>query len=77
MTHELNLKVVAEGVETEEQLAFLKDRQCDVVQGFLFSKPMPADAVEKMIAPGSTPATDRSSGHKPAWSRCLCLPDPR
>jgi diguanylate cyclase (GGDEF)-like protein len=67
MTRELNLKVVAEGVETEEQLAFLKDRRCDVVQGFLFSKPMPADAVEKMIAPG-TRLQLTSSGHKVAWS---------
>jgi EAL domain-containing protein (putative c-di-GMP-specific phosphodiesterase class I) len=49
MTHDLKLKVVAEGVETEEQLAFLKKRRCDVVQGFLFSKPMPADALEDMI----------------------------
>jgi EAL domain-containing protein (putative c-di-GMP-specific phosphodiesterase class I) len=53
MTHELNLKVVAEGVETEEQLMFLRDRQCDVVQGFLFSKPVPADVVEQIIARGA------------------------
>jgi diguanylate cyclase (GGDEF)-like protein len=65
MTHELNLKVVAEGVETEEQLALLKDRQCDVVQGFLFSKPMPADAVEQIIARG-TDLQAMASGHKPA-----------
>jgi diguanylate cyclase (GGDEF)-like protein len=67
MTHELNLKVVAEGVETEEQLAFLKDRRCDVVQGFLFSKPMPTDVVETMIARG-THLEIVSSGHKTAWS---------
>ena len=67
MTRELNLKVVAEGVETEEQLAFLKDRQCDVVQGFLFSRPVPADAVEKMIAPG-TPLELESSAHNLARS---------
>ena len=63
MTHDLNLKLVAEGVETEEQLAFLKDRRCDVVQGFLFSKPMPPDAVEKMIAPG-TRLELTTPGHK-------------
>jgi diguanylate cyclase (GGDEF)-like protein len=65
MTHELNLKLVAEGVETEEQLDFLKDRRCDVVQGFLFSKPMPADAVEQIIARG-TDLQAMASGHKPA-----------
>jgi len=53
MTHELNLKVVAEGVETEEQLTFLRDRQCDVVQGFLFSEPVPADVVEQIITRGA------------------------
>jgi diguanylate cyclase (GGDEF)-like protein len=61
MTHELNLKVVAEGVETEEQLIFLRDRQCDVVQGFLFSKPVPADIVEQIIAQGApVPAIPRA-----------------
>lgn len=39
--HNLKLKVVAEGVETNEQLAFLKEEKCNHVQGFLFSKPMP------------------------------------
>jgi diguanylate cyclase (GGDEF)-like protein len=63
MTRELNLNVVAEGVETEEQLAFLKERQCDVVQGFLFSRPVPPDAVEKIIASG-TPLEMIPLGHK-------------
>lgn len=67
MTRELNLKVVAEGVETEEQLAFLKDRRCDVVQGFLFSKAVPTDAVERMIAVG-TRLEIISPGHQPVWS---------
>ena len=53
MAHELNLKVVAEGVETEEQLAFLKARRCDVVQGSLFGEPVPADAVQQIIARGA------------------------
>ena len=50
---------------TEEQLDFLKNRRCDVVQGFLFSKPMPADAVEQIIARG-TDLQAMASGHKSA-----------
>jgi len=42
MARSLNLEVVAEGVETEKQLSFLKSKLCDEVQGFLFSKPIPA-----------------------------------
>ena len=40
--HSLGMKVVAEGVETETQLAILKSLDCDEIQGFLFSRPMPA-----------------------------------
>ena len=42
MAHELDLKVLAEGVETEAQLDFLRDHHCDFVQGFYYAKPMPA-----------------------------------
>jgi EAL domain-containing protein (putative c-di-GMP-specific phosphodiesterase class I) len=50
MAQNLKLKVVAEGVETEEQLAFLRDEQCDVMQGYLFSRPLPAEEVSKLLA---------------------------
>ena len=40
MAHRLDFSVIAEGVETEEQLRFLKKHQCDMIQGFLFSKPI-------------------------------------
>ena len=42
MAHSLDLKVVAEGVENEAQLAFLKARRCDEVQGYLISRPVNA-----------------------------------
>ncbi|TEU00418.1 MAG: EAL domain-containing protein, partial [Dehalococcoidia bacterium] len=48
MAHNLKLSVIAEGVETEEQLAFLRRHRCDEMQGFLFSKAVPAKAIEKI-----------------------------
>ena len=45
----LNMKVIAEGVETDEQLAFLTANHCDEIQGYHFSKPIAPDAVEAML----------------------------
>lgn len=45
----LGLTVVAEGVETDEQLAFLKQEQCDSVQGYYYYKPMPAEEIENIL----------------------------
>ncbi len=45
----LNMKVIAEGVETQEQLSFLRDEGCDQIQGYLISKPMPADEVIQFL----------------------------
>jgi len=45
----LNLKVTAEGVETADQLTFLRDHQCCDAQGYLFSRPVPADAMTRML----------------------------
>ena len=42
MSRELNLKTVAEGVETESQLMVLRQLACDYVQGYYYSKPVPA-----------------------------------
>ena len=47
--HNLKLEVVAEGVETEQQLAHLREANCDTAQGFLFSEPVPADGFEKLL----------------------------
>ncbi len=43
MAHSLNLEVIAEGVETEAQLEFLKRNQCNEAQGLLYSEPIPAE----------------------------------
>ena len=48
MAHSLGLEVVAEGVETEKQLLFLKEHGCDQVQGFRFSPAVPADELEAL-----------------------------
>jgi diguanylate cyclase (GGDEF)-like protein len=49
MGHSLGLRVVAEGVETEEQLDYLRRHRCDEIQGYYFSRPVPADAFEAML----------------------------
>jgi len=50
MAHSLNLKVVAEGVETEAQLAFLAGKRCDTAQGYLLSRPVAADRFARLLA---------------------------
>lgn len=52
MGNSLNLKVIAEGVETEGQFALLKEKKCDEMQGYLFSKPVPVEAVEGLLRNG-------------------------
>jgi len=54
LAHSLKLKVVAEGVETEEQSRLLRLLACDEMQGFLFSKPVPAEIFEqRFLAPAA------------------------
>lgn len=54
MAHGLGLKVVAEGVETDQQLALLEAHECDIGQGWLFGRPVPADEFEHLHLNGAT-----------------------
>ncbi|TYP79875.1 GGDEF domain-containing phosphodiesterase [Paenibacillus methanolicus] len=56
MAHGLNLKVTAEGVETEEQLAYLKQEACDYAQGYLIAKPLEPEACMELL--------ERRNGHR-------------
>jgi diguanylate cyclase (GGDEF)-like protein/PAS domain S-box-containing protein len=59
MAHSLNLDVIAEGVETAAQVAYLRRHQCDQIQGYHFSRPLPVAQLEQLVAEG----------------RCLPLPE--
>ena len=54
MAHKLGLKVIAEGVETAPQRDMLKGFGCDYAQGFFYSRPLPADEFEHLVAAGDS-----------------------
>lgn len=49
MASELNMEIIAEGIEREDQLAYLRNRSCRLGQGFYFYRPMPAEDIEKIL----------------------------
>jgi diguanylate cyclase (GGDEF)-like protein/PAS domain S-box-containing protein len=66
LAHRLGLAVTAEGVETPEQLAFLRRNGCDLLQGYLFSPPVTADRFEELLRgqQGSGPSSSTFSGDR-------------
>jgi diguanylate cyclase (GGDEF)-like protein/PAS domain S-box-containing protein len=55
MAHKLGMRVIAEGIETPEQLALLKQAGCDYGQGYLFSKAVPCETIARWLAGGAMP----------------------
>jgi hypothetical protein len=64
--HALGLRVIAEGVETEEQLLELRALGCDAAQGFLFSQPVPEGEVEQLFA-ARYPSADGLQHRRRRW----------
>ena len=57
LAQSLKLNVVAEGVETDVQLSFLRERGCDELQGYLFSRPVPAGEFTAILGEGLQPVS--------------------
>lgn len=49
MAHRIGAKIVAEGAETDQQVEFLKENDCDYIQGYYFSKPLPQKEFEAYV----------------------------
>jgi EAL domain-containing protein (putative c-di-GMP-specific phosphodiesterase class I) len=61
MAHSINIRVVAEGVETGEQLSFIHSLHCDEMQGYLFSRPVPDEEITGLLRKGRHMSADRSA----------------
>lgn len=66
MGHSLNLKIIAEGVENLEQLECLRSMQCDTIQGYLFSPPLPAEGITTLLSEGPVLHYEQQRDHKGA-----------
>jgi response regulator RpfG family c-di-GMP phosphodiesterase len=70
----MNLKVVAEGVETEAQLGYLRMRNCDEIQGYLFARPLSAEAFAALVRDGKYLAALPANTAELAERRSILLP---
>jgi len=59
LSHKLGIQVVAEGVEEKPQVEFLKNKNCDYIQGYYFAKPMPVDELDQYLANRCSPEKNR------------------
>ena len=73
MSHKLSKVVLAEGVETEEQMQYLRRNDCDEMQGYFFSKPLPAEDITRLLQTGSM--MDLSGLHGPEKRSTVLLVD--
>ncbi|MDP3482721.1 MAG: response regulator, partial [Sulfuricella sp.] len=73
MAHSLGLNVIAEGVETQGQLEYLRSHGCDEMQGYFFSHPVPVGDFEKMLRSGRKLALNGQADG--SWQRTLLLLD--
>ena len=73
LAHNLKLKVIAEGVETEAQMSYLHRKKCDEIQGYYFSRPVPAEDFGRLLADGVTLRIPEKSAEPP--KRILIVDD--
>ena len=66
MGQSLDMELVAEGVETEEQLKYLCGRDCDTIQGYLFSRPLSVEGIENFIREWNPQGVLQLCAHKAA-----------
>jgi diguanylate cyclase (GGDEF)-like protein len=76
MARSLRLRIVAEGVETREELAFLQAHQCDEAQGYFFSRPVPPRAFAALLEKGNFDTSADRSGQESAAERARVLLSP-
>ena len=69
LAHSLGLQVIAEGVETAQQLKFLKQLECDEIQGFLVSRAIPSAGVEEFLSPKEGQRPSRGGKKRPPGTR--------